>query len=147
MPDNAIELEVFHAVPAALENANRASKTVVHLLEVGHVLNHYDERAQHDGAQQHALTSIKAVVVFAAVVVVGAAALALQRDGDDIALVDGEAFEWKRLVDVVSDDGDAWGSVSTLEHARRSGADIPGADKRVSRSNETEDLAAYACTD
>ena len=71
----------------------------------------------------------------------------MQRDGDDVALVDWKKITWKRLVHVVSYDGDAWGSIAALEHARRCRADVPGADEHVACPNEPKDFASYACTD
>ena len=87
VPYDTVELKVFHSIPAVLEDCDGTSETVVHLLEIAHVLNYDDERAQRDSAEQHALTGIETATVLAAVVVVRAAALALQCDGDDVALI------------------------------------------------------------
>ena len=108
VPHDAVDVEVLHAVAALLQYVDGATKAVAHLPEVAHILNYHDEWAEGDGAQEHAFPSVKAVDIFAAVVVASAAALALKGDGDDIALVHWEDVEGKRLVHVVSDDGYAW---------------------------------------
>ena len=137
---------VLNPVPRVLEDLKRALKPTAHFHKVGHVLDDDNQRADSDCAVDHALASVETFISGRALVVVSAAALALQSNCNHIGSTNGKTFHWERFVNIVRNNIHTTSCVMTAQNGGGSGANIPRPYQTKEGADKSQNFATNPCT-